>query len=69
MQALGERDALPTGYLEEILEMRAYARAYGQYQAVNGDLTQLPTSSLFHLVREIHIAVAETSVAEAKEGA
>lgn len=58
----------PPGYIESLIEMRAYARAYSTYQQANGDMSKLPASKLFQLVREIHIDVAQAAVDAAEEG-
>ena len=52
---MAERDRLPAGLLEELLEARAYARAYAVYQQnpkATGGLVDEVKANEFYLIQE-----------------
>lgn len=62
-----EWQRLPPGFLEELLEVRAFASAVQAYQANGGKLENLPPSRLLTMVQEIEFEEAERAMRGASD--
>ena len=60
-EALRELDRVPVGFVEDVMEARAYARAKAVYESATTAtaVAALPSSPLITLVREIEFALVQ----------